>query len=134
MNSISLSGFTSISQWFLFLGIGLIIFGIIEKRERYILAGQIAFIILGLLAAWILLTINIPLPTDKSGIITKELKTMSFFKGAIVMMAFSMITILIKFIKLPFHKISIYFLIFFALILFFMLFNIMQTPDILPVK
>jgi len=134
MDSISLSGFTSISQWFLFLGIGLIIFGIVDKRERYILAGQIAFILLGLLAAWILLTINIPTPTDKSGIITKEIKTMSFFKGAIVMMAFSMITILIKFIKLPFLKISIYFLIFFALILFFMLFNIMQTPDILPVK
>jgi len=134
MDSISLSGFTSISQWFLFLGIGLIIFGIVDKRERYILAGQIAFILLGLLAAWILLTINIPTPTDESGIITKEIKTMSFFKGAIVMMAFSMITILIKFIKLPFLKISIYFLIFFALILFFMLFNIMQTPDILPVK
>lgn len=130
MDSISLSGFTSISQWALFLGIGLIIFGIIEKRENYILAGQIAFIVLGALASWILYTRNIPVPAENPITITKEIKALSFFKGAVIMMTFTFISVLLKLFKLPFQKTSVYLLVLFALFLFFMLFNIMQMPNI----
>jgi hypothetical protein len=130
MDSISLSGFTSISQWTLFLGIGLIIFGIIEKRENYVLAGQIAFIVLGILASLILFTKSIPVPTENTINIPKEIKALSFFKGAILMMAFALISLLLKLFKLPFQKTSIYILVFFALILFFMLFNITQMTNI----
>jgi hypothetical protein len=128
MDSISLSGLTSISQWALFLGIGLIIFGIIEKRENYILAGQIAFIVLGILASWILFTKTIHLPIENA--ITKELRSISFFKGSVILMALTILALLQKLLKLPFQKASIYFLVFIALILFFMLFNIIQMPNI----
>lgn len=132
MESISLSGYTSISQWILFLGIGFIIFGIIDKRENYILTGQIAFISLGILAMWILFTGRIIVPTENITNIPKELKALSFFKGAIILMALTILSLLHKLVKLPFQKISISFLIFFALLLFFMLFNIMQIPNTLP--
>jgi len=130
MDSISLSGFTSISQWALFLGIGLIIFGIIEKRENYILAGQIAFIVLGILASWILYTRNIPVPAENPITITKEIKALSFFKGCIIMMVIAILSFLLKLFKLPFQKTSVYLLVLFTLFLFFMLFNIMQMPNI----
>jgi len=130
MDSISLSGLTSISQWVLFLGIGLIILGIIEKRENYILAGQIAFIVLGILASYILFTKSIPVPTENSINIPKEIKALSFFKGVVIFMAVSILSLLQKIFKLPFQKASIYFLILFALFLFFMLFNIIQMPNI----
>ncbi len=130
MDSISLSGLTSISQWALFLGIGLIIFGIIEKRVNYILAGQIAFIVLGILASCILFTKSIPVPAENAVIIPKEIKAIFFFKGVVIFMAFSILSLLQKIFKLPFQKASIYFLILFALFLFFMLFNIIQMPNI----
>lgn len=132
MDTISISGFTSISQWALFLGICLIIFGIIEKREKYVLAGQIAFIVLGILASWILFTERIPV-TENTINIPKELKALSFFKGAVFIMAFSVFSLLQKLFKLRFQKTSIYLLVFFALFLFFMLFNIMQMP-IVPLQ
>lgn len=132
MDSISLSVYNSISQWTLFLGIGFIIFGIIDKRENYIRAGQIAFISLGTLALWILFTGSIHVPTENTISIPKELKALSFFKGAVIFMALTVLSLLQNLFKLPFQKISIYFLIFLALILFFILFNIIQTPNTLP--
>jgi hypothetical protein len=130
MLSNSLSGFTSISQWALFLGITLIIFGVIEKRERYIIAGQFSFIALGFLALWILFTERNNLPTENYSVLPKELKALAFFKVAAIYMAFTILSLLQKIFKLPFHKTGIYFLIFFALLLFFMLFSIMQMPHI----
>lgn len=130
MDSISLPVLAGISQWTLFLGIGLIVFGIIEKRDNYILAGQIALVALGALASWILLTKAIPLPPENAIIISKEAKALSFFKGAVFVMLFSIIAILQKIFRLPYQKACIYFLILFSLFLFFMLFNILQTPNI----
>jgi hypothetical protein len=131
MISNSLSGYTSISQWALFLGIALIIFGIIEKRDRYILGGQCSFIALGLLALWILFSESIHLPTTNADSIPKELKALTFFKGAAIFMAFTVLSFLQKLFKLPFQKSGIYILTFFALLLFFMLFSIMQMPNVL---
>jgi hypothetical protein len=125
----SLSAYTSISQWILFLGIGLLVFGIIEKREYYILSGQIAFILLGILAIWIILPSNHSFEANSEGM-TKELKALAFFRGAVFFMGLTFLSILQKLFKLPFQKTGIYMLIFFALLLFFMLFNIIQMPNI----
>lgn len=129
MTLTSLPVYTSISQWALFLGIGLIIMGIIEKREYYILGGQIAFILLGLMAIYVLF--------PQSGILDENLtkspkviRSLAFFKGAIYFMVLTILVLLQKLFKLPYQKASIYLLIFFALFLFFMLFNIIQMPNI----
>jgi len=125
----SFSVFTSISQWTLFMGIGLLIFGIIEKKEYYILAGQIAFVMLGFFAIWILFP-NCHSLTENPNRLPKELKSLAFFKAVVFFMGLTLITLVLKLLKLKYQKLSIYILLFFALVLFFMLVNIIQMPSI----
>ncbi|MDO8929913.1 MAG: hypothetical protein Q7W54_13115 [Bacteroidota bacterium] len=121
-----LLGLTSISQWGLFLGIALIIFGWIEKREKLILSGQLVFIFIGIMAAWILLNNLIYVPEITDNNIPKQLKVLAYFKGVTAFIALTVISILMKLFKLRFHKASVFILLFFALALFFMVFNIQQ--------
>jgi hypothetical protein len=132
MEPISFTLYNSISQWFLFLGIALIIFGIIEKRENYILAGQIVFFTLGGLGLWVLFTRSMPLPDVNSLSMSNDFKVISFFKGLVVLMFVTALSLVQKLFRLPFQRAGIYFLIFIAVLLFFMLFNIMKTPHITP--
>ncbi len=121
-----LLGLTSISQWGLFSGIALIIFGWVEKREKLILAGQLVFVLIGLMAAWILLNNLIYVPEITNNNIPKQLKVVAYFKGVTAFMGLAVISILLKLFKLRFQMASVYILIFFALMLFFMVFNIQQ--------
>ncbi|MDP2890695.1 MAG: hypothetical protein Q8P34_17240 [Bacteroidota bacterium] len=120
---------TSISQWGLFLGIALIIFGWIEKREKLILAGQLVFIFLGIMAAWIILNNQIYVPEITDNNIPKQLKVLAYFKGVTAFIVLTVISILLKLFKLRFHKVSVFILLFFALVLFFMVFNIQQIAS-----
>lgn len=129
MISNSMLYLTSISQWGLFLGIGFILFGWMEKREQFTLAGQLAFLLIGLLAAWILFTDQIPLPDAMEGMITKEVRVLAYFKALAWFSGLNVVSLLLKLFKLRFHKISLYVLLFFALMLFFMVFNIQQMPN-----
>ncbi|MBW8334137.1 MAG: hypothetical protein K0M40_19125 [Prolixibacteraceae bacterium] len=124
-----LLGLTSISQWGLFSGIALIIFGWVEKREKLILAGQLAFVLIGIMAAWILLNDLIYVPEITDSNIPKQLRVMAYFKGVTAFMGLAVISILLKLFKLRFQKASVYILIFFALVLFFMVFNIQQMAN-----
>ena len=124
-----LLGLTSISQWGLFSGIALIIFGWVEKREKLILAGQLVFVLIGLMAAWILLNDLIYVPEITNNNIPKQLKVVAYFKGVTAFMGLAVISILLKLFKLRFQRASVYILIFFALMLFFMVFNIQQMSN-----
>ncbi len=124
-----LLGLTSISQWGLFSGIALIIFGWVEKREKLILAGQLVFVLIGLMAAWILLNNLIYVPEITNNNIPKQLKVVAYFKGVTAFMGLAVISILLKLFKLRFQRASVYILIFFALMLFFMVFNIQQMSN-----
>lgn len=124
-----LLGLTSISQWGLFLGIALIIFGWVEKRENFILIGQLIFILLGLMAAWVVLTHQIYIPETTANHIPKQLRVVAYLKGVMVFMGFTIVTILLKKFKLRFQKSSVYILLFFALVLFFMVFNLQQMAN-----
>ena len=126
MISNSLLSLTSISQWGLFLGIASILFGWIEKRESIILTGYLAFLLIGLMALWILLTNVIFVPEITNGTIPKQLKVLSYFKGVALFMGLTVISLLLKLFKLRFKKASLVILLFFALALFFMVFNIQQ--------
>lgn len=129
MMSNSLLILTSVSQWGLFLGIAFILFGWVEKREKFVLAGQMAFLIIGLLALWILLTDQIPVPDTTNGIITKQVKILAFFKGVALFSGLNVVSLLLKIFKLRFQKASVYLLLLFALMLFFMVFNIQQMAN-----
>lgn len=129
MMSNSLLILTSVSQWGLFLGIAFILFGWVEKREKLVLAGQLAFLIIGLLALWILLTDQIPVPETTNGIITKQVKLLAFFKGVALFSGLNVVSLLLKIFKLHFQKATLYILLLFALMLFFMVFNIQQMAN-----
>lgn len=128
MVSNSLLCFTSISQWALFIGIALILFGWIEKKEKFVLAGQLIFLALGGLAVWVLITGGIFVPKTDGNTIPKELKVLVYFKGVAIFMGFVAVSLLLKLFNLRFQKTSVYFLVFLALLLFFMVFNIQQLP------
>ena len=128
MISNSLLSLTSISQWGLFLGIVFILFGWVEKREKFILAGHLAFLLLGFLTLWILLTDQIAVP-EAHGVITKQVKVLAYFKGLAWFSGWNVVTLLLRSFKLRFHKASMFILLLFALILFFMVFNIQQMAN-----
>ena len=130
MNSISLLGLTGISQWTLFAGIALILYGIIEKSEKMMLGGQVIFLLLGIFAIYILVNDVILIPPFVAGNpVPKALRVLSFYKGVVLFTGLTIISIFLKLFKIRFQKTSLYILIFFALMLFFMVFNIQQTPN-----
>lgn len=129
MQSNSLLAFTSISQWALFLGIASIIFGWIEKKEKFVLVGQFVFLLLGFLAFYILLTHEITVPQINGNSIPKELKALAFFKSVALFTGLVVLSLILKLFKLRIRKYSIYLLVFFALMLFFMVFNIQQMAN-----
>ena len=121
--------YTSISQWALFLGIAAIVFGWIEKKEKFILIGQFAFLVLGFIALYVLLTDKIVVPPNNGIQIPKEIKVLAYFKSTALFMGLDVISLLMTLFKIRFHKVSTYILIFFALMLFFMVFNIQQMAN-----
>lgn len=129
MVSNSLSGVASISQWTLFLGIGLIFFSWIEKKEKLALAGQVIFIVLGLISLWVLLTNSIVIPEVIGNTIPKEVKILSYFKLVAFFSGFNLISLLLNLFKVRYHKFSLYLVVFIGLTLFFMVFGILQTPN-----
>ncbi len=123
---VSLLSLTSISQLALFLGIGLIIFGWVEKKQNLIIMGHAALIILGLFASWVLFGDFIQVPATPAAIIQKEVKLLGFFKGSAVLMGLSVVSLLMSWRKIRFHKTVVAIVILLALALFFMLVSIGQ--------
>jgi len=125
---ISILSLTSISQLALFLGIGLILFGWIEKKEKLLLAGQITLLLLGLFAVWILFANIIQVPIGDGSVVSKEAKMLGFCKIAIVLLAADIVSIVMTLLKIRFHLVSTTIVLLLAMMLFFMVFNIQQMP------
>lgn len=128
MGSDSLLALTTISQYSLFLGIGLILFGWIEKKERLVIVGQVIFLLLGLLSLWVLLTNTTVAPEVNGNSIPKEVKILSYFKLSAYFAGFNLISLLLNLFKVRYHKFSLYLIVFTGLMLFFMVFSILQMP------
>jgi len=129
MVSNSLSSLAGISQWTLFLGIGFILFSWIEKKEKLALAGQVIFIVLGLLSLWVLTTNTSVIPEVIGNTISKEVKILSYFKLTALFAGINLISLLLNIFKVRFHKFSLYLVVFIGLMLFFMVFGILQMPS-----
>lgn len=127
MMSSNLLSLTSISQWGLFLGIVFIIYGWLETKDKFILAGQLTFVAISILALWIVFTHQIDV-TSANGVLTKETKVLGFFKGYLWFSILNVISLLMKIFKLRYLKAVLVVLILYALLLFFMLYSVMQTP------
>jgi len=128
MFSFSLLSLTGISQLTLFLGIGLLLFGWIEKKEKLIIGSQMVFLLFGLFALWIILGEVVSIPTPVGDSISKEVKLLGFFKSSIILMGISFVSILLNLFKIRFRKTGDFAVLMFALFLFFMIFSIQQLP------
>jgi len=126
MGSALLIGITTVSQYSLFLGIGLVFFSWIEKKEKLGLAGQAIFVLLGLLSLWVILTNTVVIPEVIESPLSKELKILSYFKFLVLFSAFSLISLLLNVFRLRFRKLCVYMDVFVGFMLFFMVFGILQ--------
>lgn len=128
MSSISTLGQISVSQYSLFLGIALILFGWIEKKEKLILIGQAIFVLLGLLVAWFLFSGDFSSTEPLGNVITKANKIHGFFKLTTYFAGINLISIFLLLFKIRFHKTTLIVITLAALALFFMAMNILQMP------
>jgi len=124
----SLSGLAIVSQWTLFLGLGLVIFSWVEKKEQLSITGLGCFILLGILSLWTLRSSNVIIPETITNHITKEVKILSYFKLAAYFSILSLISLLLSIFKIRYYKLSVYLVVFLGLMLFFMVFNILHIP------
>lgn len=129
MFSNALFQYSSISQWVLFLGIAFILFGWLEKKDKILIAGQILFLLLGLFAIRVIFSETTNIPISNGEKITKELKLGSFFRGIIILGGVALVSLILKLFNLRFQKASYVIVVLIALMLFFMVFNILQTPS-----
>jgi len=123
-----LLGPVTASQYSLFLGIALILFGWIEKKEKLIIYGQAVFILLGVLSLWVLLTNSGVAVPENTNSVPKEVRIMSYFRMVAGFSVISLISLLLNLFKSRFHKASLFVIVLLALALFFMVINILQLP------
>jgi hypothetical protein len=123
----SLLSISTISQYILFAGIGLILFGWIEKKEKLTYSAQIIFILLGIFSAIVLSTISFHIQPDAQNTITKEIKAMMFLKLAVCFAGLNLISLLLGLFKNRFYKLALFLIILGALGLFFLVFGVLET-------
>lgn len=128
MGSLSLLSLSTISQYALFGGIALILFGWFEKKERLAYLGQAVFIIFGIFAVWILSANTYHFQTNGSAEIPKEIKVLSFLKLSVWLAALNIVSLLLGILKNKYYKASLFIVILAGLSLFFMIFNLLQSP------
>lgn len=118
--------YTSLSQWTLFLGVALILFGWIEKRDHFVLAGQLFFLAMGFLSLWVLLGEHIHIPVVSGNVEPKEVKVLAYFKASVLFMGLTVISLILEMFKVRYRKYLVYLVVLVALMLFFMVFNVQQ--------
>lgn len=128
MGPLSLLSLSTISQYALFGGIALILFGWFEKKERVAYLGQAIFIALGIFAIWILSTNTYTYQPNGNTEIPKEIKVLSFLKLSVWLAALNIVSWLLGVLKNKYYKASLFIIILSGLSLFFMIFNLLQSP------
>ncbi len=118
---------TTSTQWILFLGIGLIVYSWVEPKKITRQAGQIAFVLLGIIASWIIVSNQIILPeTASADPAIVESKTINYFNGLIATGLLGLLGLLMPKINPRWEKIPNVILIPVALILFFAVYSLQK--------
>lgn len=119
--------FTSSMQFGIFGGIALIIFGWIEKKDRFTDIGRFVFIALGIYALWILLSGQVQVPQTTGDIIPKEIRAIAFFKGIVICAGICIISFALKLFKIRYYRLVTVICVVFALFLFFTVYDLQQA-------
>lgn len=128
MGSELLLGYISTAQYSLFFGVGLVIFGWMEKKDKLELSGQAVFVLLGVLAAWIVSTNHIEVSNQNIENLSKPVRALLFFKLCIGLGGLSLATIALGLLKNKLYKAGLVVSSVIALALFFMVLSILQMP------
>ncbi len=118
--------FTSSTQFGIFGGIVFIIFGWVDKKDRFIDVGRFIFIALGFYALWILLSGQVQVPENAGNIVSKELRAIAFFKGVVVCSGVCLLSLLLKIFKIRYSGFVTLICVVFALLLFFVVFSLQK--------
>jgi predicted membrane channel-forming protein YqfA (hemolysin III family) len=118
---------TTSSQWMLFLAMALIIFSWIEQKKRILQAGQMLFLLLGVLSLWIILGGLIPvpdvLPREETPV---EAKALTYFSGLVLTGILGFASFLLGWRQSKWTKPVNIVLVAIALALFFMVYHLQQ--------
>ncbi|MGQ8335832.1 hypothetical protein ACUNWD_04725 [Sunxiuqinia sp. A32] len=127
MNQTLISNFTYLSQVALFAGIAVLIFAWVEKKEQLEKIGHVLFILLGVLAAWILASGQIVVPEIIDGQLPKEARLISFFTGLVVTAILAAVAIVLKIKKSKYSNWINVIIGLVALLLFFMVYELIKA-------
>ncbi len=125
MDEALLKNLIYITQVSLFAGIALIIFAWVEKKVLIEKAGQLTFIALGILAGWMLLSGSVTVPEVTDGAVPKEMYLVFYLFGLIIASLIGLAAFILHLLKSRFVKSFNILLILSALLLFFMVYNLM---------
>jgi len=128
MGAMSLLSVTTISQYMLFGGIVLALFGWFEKKEKLCYAGQVILLLSGVFAVWVLLSNTISIDGTNGAANSKETKILGFLKMLPWFAVLNCISLLLGILKVRYYKTSLFIVILAALGLFFVVFNLQQIP------
>ena len=99
MDDALLKNLIYISQVSLFAGIAMLIFAWVEKKLWIEKAGQLLFVAMGLMAAWIIVYGNLGIEKPADGIMTKEVKTAFYLFGLIVASVTALAAFILRLMK-----------------------------------
>ncbi len=119
--------FTSSAQFGIFGAIVLIIFGWVDKKDRFTDIGRFLFMALGIYALWVILTGQIHVPEVAVGEISKEMRIISFFKGLVLCGGISLLSYVLKLMHVRYYRLVTILCMALALFLFFTVNNIQQA-------
>ena len=127
MDDALLKNLIYISQVSLFAGIALIIFAWVEKKVWIEKAGQLLFMALGLLAAWILMSGKLVLPETEVKSVTKEMQTIFFLFGLIVNSLVGLAAFILRLLKSKVASWLNVAMVLIALLLFFLVYELIKA-------
>lgn len=124
MDEALLKNLIYITQVSLFAGIALIIFAWVEKKVLIEKAGQLTFVALGILAGWMLSSGSVTIPEVTDGAVPKEMYLVFYLFGLIIASSIGLAAFMLHLLKSRFVKSFNILLILSALLLFFMVYNL----------
>ena len=127
MDETLLKNLIYISQVSLFAGIGMLIFAWVEKKIWIEKAGQLLFVAMGMMAAWIILNGNLKFPEPVDGNMTKEVKTIFFLFGLIATSLTGLAAFILRSMKSKFAAWLNVVLVVAALLLFFLVYELINA-------
>lgn len=115
----------SAAQLGVFAGLAFLVYGWIDKKPVIADIGQAIFIVLGIYALWVIATGRIILP-EQAVEITKEARIALLLKGTMVSAGIAICSLILKLLKIKYHKPATVILMVFSLLLFVLIYNIQK--------